>query len=501
MWLPYPIPEEAVCRSAVKRGFGPVGPMVDALNPRFMPWIEVRVADIYFDISDLIAYASAHATVSGIQRVQIRLLSELARAPRAENTWCVAVHPQGRGRVAWRLADIGADIEHDLRIFHRLADGIAGRGRRNVVRRHVNQLGLRGWRRAIHKVGAYSRLLLDTATGVVPAHGMHLSHLPQEATLVILGAGWNDPCAAAFAADHAGRGGRVVQCVYDLIPIMYPTYFDTSLAQSFSRHLSQAVGYASEFVCISQRTQDDLHAYLRDRNLRLPSTVVPLAHEFHGHPRNARGCQPDDGTLLAFGSRGREFVLCVGTLEIRKNGMALLEAWLRLRSQLGDATPHLIFCGRRGWKVDPFFDLLQRDEWLKHRVRIISGAHDNDIAYLHEQSLCSVYPSLYEGWGLPVGEAAWFGRTCITSKESSLPEVCGPLVDYVDPRNPRDIAGRVCHAVLDRGRLRRRERLISAARLRTWREVASDFHQVVHGADGATIHLDRFRSSHLRRAA
>ncbi len=459
------------------------------------------MADLYLDITDLITYASAHTTVSGIQRVEIRMLTELAQAPRAENSWCVAVDPAGRGAIKWRLTDINAGSKHDLGIFPRLADGIAGRDRRNAVRRRLNHLGLRGLRRAIGKVGIYSQLLLDRSTVEEPMPGTHLFRLPEEATFVILGAGWNHSSVANFATDHARRGGRVVQCVYDLIPIMHPEYFEEPLAKSFSRHLSRATEYVSDFICISRHTQKDLDSYLRDRGLRLPSTVVPLAHEFHGYPRNARGCQPDDKDLLAFGSPHREFVLCVGTLEVRKNGMALLEAWLRLRSQLGEATPHLLLCGRRGWKVDGFFDLLQSDDWLKNRVRVVSGARDHDIAYLHERSLCSIYPSLYEGWGLPVGEAAWFGRTCITSKESSLPEVCGPLVDYVDPRSPTDIADLVCRTVVDREQLHRRERLIGAARLRTWRGVASDFDQVVHESDREPVRLERFRSCQLRRVA
>lgn len=150
-----------------------------------------------------------------------------------------------------------------------------------------------------------------------------------------------------------------------------------------------------------------------------------------GVPRLSTKCPrlPADERLMAFCSHERPFLLCVGTLEVRKNGIALLKAWQRLRASLGDATPHLVFSGRRGWKIDPFFSLLNSDPWLRSQVSLIADASDADIAFLHERSLCSIYPSLYEGWGLPVGEAAWFGRTCITSRESSLPEVCGRLPD------------------------------------------------------------------------
>ncbi len=442
------------------------------------------MADIYFDITDLIAYASVHATVSGIQRVEARLLATLAQAPHAENCWCVSIDPSGRGCVRWRLSDILTDDEHDdAQILSRLAEGIGRRSRRHAVRRQLNQRGLRGWKRAFGRLAIHSRLLLERSESATTIPGEHLSSLPAEATLVMLGAGWNHFGIADFIAAHARAGGRVVQCVYDLIPIVRPEYFEDKLVTAFFLHLSRAVECVSEFICISHHTREDLERFLRDRGRHIPCTVVPLAHEFHGFLRNTRGCQPHDENLCTFGSPDREFLLCVGTLEIRKNGTALLKAWLHLRAQLGEATPHLVFCGRRGWKATPFFDLLGSHDWLKTRVHVVSDATDHDIAYLHERSLCSIYPSLYEGWGLPVGEAAWFGRTCITSSNSSLPEVCGLLADYVDPESPYDIAQKVLRTVVDRDRLRHRERLLASARLRTWLDVASELHEVLHGAD------------------
>lgn len=460
------------------------------------------MADLYFDITDLIAYASVHATVSGIQRVEIRLLTELSRAVHSEGCRCVAVDPSGRGLTVWRLSDIVAGIEHEgVGIFARLADQLADGSRRHVVRRRLNQLGLRGWRRAVGKIGLHARMLFETAAPAAGIAGTHLQSLPRDATFVVLGAGWNQPRIADVAAAHGRSGGRVVQCVYDLIPIVRPEYFNDGLVRAFSQYLARAAEHVSEFVCISRHTQHDLERYLGDRGRRTPSAVVQLAHEFHGFGRNARGCRPDDDSLRDFGGPDREFLLNVGTLEIRKNGLALLEAWLRLRDRLGEATPHLVLCGRRGWKVDRFFNLLESHAWLQGRVHILSSATDNDIAYLHERSLCSIYPSLYEGWGLPIGEAAWFGRTCITAANSSLPEVCGLLADYVDPHDPDDIAEQVLRNVVDRERLRSREKLLESVRLRTWRQVAGEVHGILHGADSRLEGVAASPTIQFRRAA
>jgi len=450
------------------------------------------VAETYYDITDLIAYVASHGGVTGIQRVEFRLLSELAESAEARRDWCLAAAPDGRGYRAWPLTDIFSGELDPIEVLARLADGaVPGRWpSRRGIRRHLNRRGVRGWRRITGKLEIYARAVLRPGSleqrGLIApptpssaSTGVCLPDLPRDATLVLLGAGWNDLAVTVAARRHARAGGRVMHLVYDLIPLVRPDYFHEELQAAFARHFAEAATYASGFVCISRHTQADLNAFLADRGRSISATVVPLAHEFGSYPRNARGCQPHDRRLLALGSSGRPFFLCVGTLEIRKNGAALLDAWLRLRPLLGDATPNLVFCGRRGWKVEPFFNLLAEHAWLRDRVRLLPAADDADLAYLHEHSIGSIYPSLYEGWGLPVGEAAWFGRTCITSRSSSLPEVCGLLAEYVDPRSPAEITAAVLRTATESDWRAWRERLIAAAPLRTWRDVASEFRGVV----------------------
>lgn len=452
--------------------------------------------DIFYDVTDLVAYMASHGSVTGIQRVEARLLAELASLPHAEGAWCVVVDTAGNGHRAWRLADVFAGMSDEIQALERLIEDDPASGRwpsRTLVKRHLNRQGVGGWRRVLAKLDIYSRASFAPASlerrGLRPPPDMprppqcvRLPSLPVEDTLVLLGASWNDPAITVAARRHAQSGGRVVHCVYDLIPCVCPEYFDDGLQRLFTRHFTDAVEYTSEFICISRHTQADLNAFVEARGRRIPSTVVPLAHEFAGYARNARGCRPRNPKLLDFGGRVGDFLLCVGTLEFRKNGLALLEAWLRLRASLGDATPRLVFCGRRGWKVEPFYDLLAKHPWLQGQVHLLSDANDADIAALHEQSIGSIYPSLYEGWGLPVGEAAWLGRTCITSRESSLPEVCGPLVDYVDPRSPASIAAAVERLATDASWRAWRERLVREAPLRTWRDVAEGFQDALMAA-------------------
>jgi glycosyltransferase involved in cell wall biosynthesis len=96
--------------------------------------------------------------------------------------------------------------------------------------------------------------------------------------------------------------------------------------------------------------------------------------------------------------------------------------------------------------------------------------------------LFTAYPSQYEGWGLPVGEAAWFGKFCVASHVTSIPEVCGDLIDYVDPSNMGSIKAAVKRVLVDRDYLRERERAIASAELRTWSRVADEIYQSILSA-------------------
>jgi glycosyltransferase involved in cell wall biosynthesis len=162
----------------------------------------------------------------------------------------------------------------------------------------------------------------------------------------------------------------------------------------------------------------------------------------------------------------------VGTLEIRKNGALLLRAWLRLLADLGDQTPMLVFAGRRGWLLDEFDALLAQHPQLQRFVKVVSQPSDQELSRLYSGCLFTVFPSLYEGWGLPIGEAAWFGKFCIASNASSMPEVCGDLIDYVDPNDFEDLYHKVRRAIREPDYIRQREARIKQAPLRSWSDVS-----------------------------
>jgi glycosyltransferase involved in cell wall biosynthesis len=156
------------------------------------------------------------------------------------------------------------------------------------------------------------------------------------------------------------------------------------------------------------------------------------------------------------------FVLAVGTLEPRKNLPRLVEAYRGLPDALQAAHP-LLVAGRIGWEAAETLGALSA---LGDRCRLLGPVSDTELAALYARCTVFAYPSLAEGFGLPVLEAMQAGTAVLTSARSSLPEVGGDAVEYVDPSDTASIRAGLARLLGDPGR---RTELRSRARERASR--------------------------------
>jgi len=131
------------------------------------------------------------------------------------------------------------------------------------------------------------------------------------------------------------------------------------------------------------------------------------------------------------------FILSVGTIEPRKNFASLLEAYHALRDQWPELK--LVIAGKKGWLYEGFFRRL-RELGLEDEVILPGFVFDDDLISLYSDADLFAFPSLYEGFGLPVLEAMACGAPVITSNTSSLPEVAGDAAMFVDPNNVKALA-------------------------------------------------------------
>jgi glycosyltransferase involved in cell wall biosynthesis len=176
---------------------------------------------------------------------------------------------------------------------------------------------------------------------------------------------------------------------------------------------------------------------------------------------------PEKAPARLSGIKPGDFWLSVGTIEPRKNQERLFEALARL-----PGNRPLVMAGGRGWLME---DVSRRimDLGLGGRVKLTGYLTDEELAWLYRRCLGFVYPSLFEGFGLPVLEAMSLGAAVITSKVSSLPEVAGDAALLVDPRQAGDIASAMARLEGDENlRARLKAQGLARARLYSWENAA-----------------------------
>jgi glycosyltransferase involved in cell wall biosynthesis len=170
----------------------------------------------------------------------------------------------------------------------------------------------------------------------------------------------------------------------------------------------------------------------------------------------------------------REFVLYVSTIEVRKNHVLLYHVWRRLSAKYGNRLPRLICVGRKGWLADELIYCIQNDPLTRDGILVNSDVSDTELGWLYRNCLLTVYPSHYEGWGLPVSESLASGKYCIASSTSSLPEAGGKWSDYCDPVDTLGWERLVERAIFDRAYRELRESEIQRSyRVVTWSETAN----------------------------
>lgn len=228
-------------------------------------------------------------------------------------------------------------------------------------------------------------------------------------------------------------GVRVVEACYDTIPIDFPEYAG-SAKQPFAEHFCCIAHTADVVFAISDTSNADLRAFYE----RVGMQRVPPIRTVHLATPETRAHACVDA--LEAGERGvlerlrGDYVLYVSTFETRKNHRVLLQAWKELHRTRGDDCPLLVIVGMFGWGVNDLWTEMQASEvWAAGRIVLLHHVSDALLAHLYRGCAFTVFPSIYEGWGLAATESLAYGKLAITSDAPALREATQGLCPAIHP--------------------------------------------------------------------
>ena len=236
------------------------------------------------------------------------------------------------------------------------------------------------------------------------------------------------------------KGPRRLLTVYDLIPLLFPEYTRKNEQQAVRASLN-SIGPEDLVIAISEATKNDLCTFTGIAPERVFVTRLAASGRFFP--------QPDAKLQEAVRARHHipdgPYLLSLGTLEPRKNIPAVIRSFAKLVRQEHLHDLNLVLVGTKGWLYSEIFEQIETMKDLRERIIVTGYVDDADLAPLYSGASMFIYPSLYEGFGLPPLEAMQCGIPVITSNTSSLPEVVGDAGLLVDPRDEDAL----CQAIFD----------------------------------------------------
>jgi glycosyltransferase involved in cell wall biosynthesis len=230
--------------------------------------------------------------------------------------------------------------------------------------------------------------------------------------------GLDDP---GFQKWVGGAGVRPIYLVHDLIPITHPEYCRAGEQARHERRMRTVLETARGVIGNSRATIDELADFSMAEGRRMPPAVAAWLGT------------PTPPAPLPNTGAGRPTFVVLGTIEARKNHLILLQLWKDLIGRLGPKTPRLLIIGQRGWECEEVFTLLDRDETLRSAVEELGDCSDEAMMGHLANARALLFPSLVEGYGLPLVEALQVGTPVIASDLPVFREIGQGVPDFLLP--------------------------------------------------------------------
>lgn len=233
----------------------------------------------------------------------------------------------------------------------------------------------------------------------------------------------------------------------DLAFFHFPQLFTPKDLKQLKSWTGYSVRKAKRIITISQASKDDI---IKLYGIE-PEKIAVIYPGIKQHVSLTPHIYPMNELKTKY-KIGDDFLLFVGTLQPRKNIVRVIEAFSQLKKQKTENKEQdlqLIIVGRKGWQYEEILAAPEKYD-VKDKVKFLDFVPDEDLTLFYQHAKVFVWPSLYEGFGLPILEAMQQGCPVITSNVSSLPEAGGDAALYVDPQSVEEIAGAMGKVLTDK---------------------------------------------------
>ena len=265
----------------------------------------------------------------------------------------------------------------------------------------------------------------------------------EEDFLILADCGWNrlDDYRSSLASP-ARAGTKIVAIVYDCIPVRFPAAFAAGLSDAFIEWLRLVSRFCVGAIAISRTVAQEFARFLQSREIgsRRPLKIGWYALGFDIPSASVAS----SGALGELQKLSSGIFVTVGTLEPRKGHATALDAMDKLWAEGRDCA--YVIVGRKGWNVEHLVDRIERHPQNGRRLFWFDGLNDSDLAGVYRKAKALVSPSLAEGYGLPLVEAAHFGARIIASDIDVFREVA-PNADFFQVANSDELAARLVEAI------------------------------------------------------
>lgn len=248
-----------------------------------------------------------------------------------------------------------------------------------------------------------------------------------------------------FVVPPISKKKKVVVVVYDMVYKKFPETMKASNLYLLNRDMGRSVKRADHIITISQSAKNDILAYfdINERNI----SVMPPGIDYSVYSAAQAVSEEKRNQIRRKYRLPEKFFLYLGTIEPRKNVGTIFRAYSTLPRSIRDEYK-IIIAGGMGWKADEIMKLPKQLN-IENDLMFAGYVDEEDKPFIYSLAEVFLFPSLYEGFGLPVAEALASGTPVITANNSSLPEAGGDGASYVDCMDDAGIAQEIVKYIED----------------------------------------------------